>query len=112
MSTRMTVNEPGTTAVDSLATWVQAYREACTNRDQWGEIADRAKQQITTHLEQTGAEIGTINGHPAVKWTEVVSRRLNTKALREKDPEIADRYTIETVSRRFALLTPTDTGEQ
>ena len=95
---------PDTTPIDDLATWVAAYREACANRDQWAQIADRAKQQITQQLERDAADVGTVNGRPAVKWTAVTSKRLDTKALKEKDPEIAARYTVETTSRRFTVL--------
>jgi predicted phage-related endonuclease len=93
------------TPIDNLTTWVDAYREACTNRDQWAEIADRAKQQITQHLDTEQAEVGTVDGRPAVKWTEVVTRRINTKALKEKDPELADRYTVTSTSHRFTIIT-------
>lgn len=92
------------TPIDDLATWLAAYREACTNRDQWAQIADRAKQQITQQLERDAAEIGTVDGRPAVKWATVTTRRLDTKALKEKDPDLAARYVVETTSRRFTVL--------
>lgn len=97
-----------TAPIDDLTPWVAAYREACANRDQWAEIADRAKQQITQQLENEQAEVGTIDGRPTVKWTEVTTRRINTKALKEKDPELADRYTVTSTSRRFTLLDDED----
>jgi predicted phage-related endonuclease len=102
------MTQPNAIPIDDLATWVAAYREACRNRDQWGEVADRAKQQITQQLERNAADIGTVDGRPAVKWTAVTTLRLDTKALKEKDPELAERYTVETTSRRFTVL---DTGE-
>lgn len=96
--------EPIATPIDDLATWLAAYREACANRDQWSKIADRAKQQITQQLERNAADTGTLDGRPAVRWTAVTSQRLDIKALKEKDPELAERYTVETTSRRFTVL--------
>lgn len=92
------------TAIDDLATWLDAYRTACSNRDQWSEIADRAKQQITQHLDRDAAEIGTINGRTAVRWTTVTSNRLDTKTLKAKDPELAERYTVAATTRRFTVV--------
>lgn len=103
-------SEPSVTAIDDLATWVDAYRAACANRDQWSEIADRAKQQITQKLERDAAEVGTVNGRPAVRWTSVTSHRLDTKTLKAKDPELAERYTVTSTSRRFTVVEP-DTAE-
>lgn len=101
-------NPPSTDAVsasiDSLATWIGAYREACANRDRWAEVADRAKQQITQQLDQHNAQVGTVNGRPAVRWTHVSTRRLDTKALREAQPDLVEQYTRETTSRRFTLV--------
>jgi predicted phage-related endonuclease len=93
-----------TAPVDSLATWVDAYRQACAERDRWSDIADRAKLQLTQHLDQIGATVGTLDGRPAVRWSAVTSRRIDTKALKEKDPELAERYTVETSSRRFTVV--------
>lgn len=99
--------QPSETPIDELATWIDAYRTACTNRDQWSEIADRAKQQITQQLEREAADVGTINGRPAVRWTTVTSHRLDTKTLKAKDPELAERYTVTSTSRRFTVLDDT-----
>ncbi len=97
-----------TTAIDDLGTWLAAYQQACTHRDQWADVADRAKQQITQRLDEHTAQVGTIAGRPAVKWNHVASRRIDTKALKEKDPELAELYTVETSTRRFTLIGKTD----
>lgn len=92
------------TAIDELATWVAAYREACTNRDNWAEIADRAKQQITQHLEEAGAEIGTVDGLPAVRYTQVATNRIDTKRFKAEHPELAAQFTTTSHSNRFTLV--------
>lgn len=91
-------------AVDDMSTWIDAYKTACANRDQWSEIADRAKQQITQHLDKANAEVGTVNGRPAVRYTTVVTKRLDQKALKAKEPELAEQYSVTTTARRFTLV--------
>lgn len=100
------MNQHNHAPIDDLATWIDAYRTACANRDQWSEIADRAKQQITQHLDRAAADTGTINGRPAVRWSHVTSSRIDTKTLKANNPELAERYTVTTSSRRFTLIDP------
>lgn len=94
-------------ALDDLAPWIAAYRAAVGNAKQWQEVADRAKQHITTALGD--AECGTVNGEPAVRWTVVQSARLDTKKLRAEHPELVDQFTVPSTTRRFTLVDPKDT---
>lgn len=97
-----------TAAIDDLAAWVAAYKAAVGNAKGWQEVADRAKQHITTALDKADAEIGTVNGEPAVRWTVVESSRLNTKKLRAEHPQLVDQFTAPSSSRRFTLV---ETGD-
>jgi predicted phage-related endonuclease len=97
-------DKPTEAPLDGKAAWVAAYREAKANAENWAKIADRAKEQITAELEQAGASIGTLDGRPAVRWTEVDSSRLNTRKLKSEYPEIVDQFTIPTTTRRFTLV--------
>ncbi len=47
-------------------------------------------------------EKGQIEGH-TVGWKTVSSERLDTTALKAKEPEIAKKYTKITNSRRFTV---------
>lgn len=98
------MSEGTITPVDDMATWIDAYKAACANRDQWSGIADRAKQQITQQLDRDNAEVGTVNGRPAVRYTTVVTKRLDTKSLKAKEPELAEQFSITSTSRRFTLI--------
>lgn len=98
------MTSPRITSIDDLATWVKAYREARTNSDNWAEIADRAKQQIQQALEEADAEVGTVNGYPAVRYTQVTSQRLDTKRLKAAHPDIAAEFMVTGHSRRFTLV--------
>jgi predicted phage-related endonuclease len=100
----VTDKKPTEASLDDLHDWVTAYREAKANADNWTEIADRAKGQITAALEQAGATVGTVGGHPAVRWTEVDSSRFNTRKFKAEYPDLADQFSIPTTTRRFTLV--------
>jgi predicted phage-related endonuclease len=44
------------------------------------------------------------NDVDVVKWSNVVSHRVDTKRLKADRPDIAGEYTTETQSRRFTVL--------
>lgn len=94
------------TELDELATWIAAYREATSNAKQWQETADRAKEHITAALTEANAEVGTVDGRPAVRWTIVESARVDTKKLRSEHPEIVAQFTVPSQSRRFTVVDP------
>lgn len=48
------------------------------------------------------AEVGTVNGLPAFRWTNVTARKLDAKALAEELPDVHANYYRETVYRRFS----------
>lgn len=98
------MTSPRLTPIDDLSTWVAAYREACTNRDNWAAVADRAKEHISKALEAADAEVGTVNGYPAVRWTAVTSNRLDTKRLRAEHPDLVAQFSVPSHSRRFTLV--------
>lgn len=100
----MTENKPTEAPIDDLATWVQACREAKAHAKRWTEIADRAEEQITAKLEQAGASVGTVNGRPVVRWTEVPTSRFNTRKFKSEYPDLADQFSIPSTSHRFTLV--------
>lgn len=89
-------------AVDDVAVWIEAYRTARANADKWTELADRAREHITTALGD--AEIGTVAGTPAVRHTVVHRPQLRTAKLRAEYPDICDAFTVTTTQRRFTLV--------
>jgi predicted phage-related endonuclease len=92
------------TPIDDLATWLVAYQQATLNAKQWNDTAERAKQHIIAHLEKADADVGTINGEPAVRWTVVESHRLDVKKLRSEYPDLASAFTRPSVTRRFTVV--------
>lgn len=92
------------TTVDTLANWIEVYRYAKDNAAKWNETADEARAKITAHLDEHDAEIGTVDGQPAVKYTPVTTRRFDSKAFRHDHPEMAAHYITEQTTRRFTVV--------
>lgn len=66
-----------------------------------GEEITTAENAVKALLGEN--EAGTVDGEPAVTWRAVESSRVDTKRLRADDPELADRYTTTTTTRRFLV---------
>lgn len=83
------------------ALWVQAYETAAAQEKHWADL----KQQARSRLEQAlgDAEVGLVDGQPRVRWTVVHSTRLDSKKLKEQDPELYRACTVEGISRRFTV---------
>lgn len=66
---------------------------------------EEAKKLARGHLERMmgDAELGLVDGRPAVHWTIVSSRRLDQKKLKEQAPELVEACTVTQLSRRFTL---------
>ena len=83
--------------------WFAAYLAAKQRLEQAEEEMQRCRQQLEAAIGD--AETATIDGAPVVywKWTKGAVR-IDTKALKEKEPEIADRFSVTGLpSRRFTL---------
>lgn len=87
------------------ANWIGLIRDC----DRQIKDLEEAKAVARKHLEQMlgDNEVGTLDGRPAVRWTFVPSSRVDITKLSANEPEIAERYRVPTVSRRFTLADPT-----
>lgn len=66
------------------------------------EQADAIKTELKTDLEEKGLdELKTKNF--LIRWKEIVSNRLDGKALKAALPEIYNQYCRPTSSRRFTV---------
>lgn len=86
--------------------WLEAYRGAKARREQADEEMARCREHIETALGN--AEVATVDGEPAVTWKwSKGSARIDVKALREKEPELADQFTVTSAPvRKFLLVDP------
>ena len=64
--------------------------------------AEAIRAELKADLESKGEEEHN-TGSFVIRWKEIISRRLDTKALRAELPEIFTRYTQESTSRRFTI---------
>lgn len=85
--------------LDALALIIQ-YEEACRQEKEIqhvkNEAANKLKDMLGSH------ERGFIHDRQVI-WKNVVSRRLDTKALQKEDPDIYQRFAQESVCRRFSI---------
>ena len=86
-----------------VANWVTHYRDTLYQIKQLQEQADVARSHIEVALGD--CEEGFHNNRLLVRWTNVVTERLDTKRVREiLTPEILQQFTSTTTSRRFTLV--------
>lgn len=80
--------------------WVDSYIEASAEEDN----AKAKKQEASNHLKEIMGDYDKAScmGH-SISWKPVTSERLDTKALKEKEPEIYSKYVKSSTSRRFTL---------
>jgi putative phage-type endonuclease len=85
--------------LDALALIIQ-YEDACRQEKEIqrvkNEAANKLKDMLGSH------ERGFIHDRQVI-WKNVVSRRLDTKALQKEDPDIYQRFAQESVCRRFSI---------
>ena len=71
-------------------------------------------EELETKLKQNigdASALVSMSGETLATWKSTTSKRLDTKALRAAEPEIATKYEKETTSRRFLLKIKTETQE-
>lgn len=80
--------------------YVDAYIEACAEEDN----AKVKKQEASNHIKEIMGDYdkATCLGH-SISWKPVSTERLDTKALKEQEPELYAKYVKTTISRRFTL---------
>lgn len=85
---------------DEAIEYVDAYIEACAEEDN----AKAKKQEASNHIKEIMGDYdkAICLGH-SISWKPVSSERLDTKALKEAEPEIYEKYVKTSVSRRFTL---------
>lgn len=101
-----------TTALDDIAGVVDALEQAKLDAADAKERRERLEATLKDRLTVTGATVGQIGGRDRVLWTEYETSSFDVKALRADQPELAEKYTRHTVSRRFSLTSGNTTTNQ
>ena len=84
------------TALDLIEQYHAASEDEDAAKTRKQEAANRLKELLGNHDKATC-------GEHTVSWTPVTSERLDTKALKANEPEIAKKYTNSSTSRRFVI---------
>ena len=79
---------------------IQQYERACEEEKRIQLIKDEATNRLKDMLGT--AERGSIHGRTVI-WQNVVSKRLDTKALQKEYPDIYERFVRESTYRRFSI---------
>jgi len=66
------------------------------------DLEERARAAVEDALGED--ENGALDGEPVIRWGHSKRRQLDQKALRDKEPEIAEEYTSLVETRRFEVL--------
>ena len=89
--------------IDELATYIDLMKTAQQDKARAQEIIDRCRELIEEALGDH--EAGTIDGHVAVTWKHVTSRRLNQAAVKQHlDDATLEQCMTTTTSRRFTII--------
>ena len=90
-------------SMNELEGKVSELRELRRMRDELDAEITAAEDELKAHMAATGAD--ELHG-PSFKitWKAVTSSRLDGKALKAAVPELWERFTKTTTSRRFILL--------
>lgn len=88
------------TLPEEAGSYIEQYFEASADEDG----AKARKQEAANHIKELMGDHdkASCGGH-TVSWTPVSSERLDTKALKAEQPEIYDKYTKNSTSRRFTI---------
>lgn len=79
-----------------ITDWLELKKKADEYKEMAAEIENNLK------LEMADAEFATVQDY-AVSWKNVTTNRIDTKALKKDLPEISQKYTKPSLSRRFAV---------
>ena len=61
------------------------------------------KADLLADMQEKGLEEQRA-GNWVIRWTKVITNRLDSKALKAELPELAARFTRQTESRRFSII--------
>lgn len=82
-----------------IALALEELRNAKLEQKWWDDHRAHLENRVKEALGD--ASIGRVDGKVAVTWKSSSSERIDSKALRSAEPEIADKFTTVTESRRF-----------
>lgn len=81
---------------------IKKYKELEARKKALEEEMEAVKADLLADMEAKGLEEQKA-GNWVIRWTKVLTNRLDSKALKAELPELAARFTKQTESRRFSI---------
>jgi predicted phage-related endonuclease len=87
---------------NEIITTVSELQELKRMQEELNAEIETLQDRIKAHMTEQGAEQIVAGAHK-VSWMFVSSARLDTTALKKALPEVAERFTKTTTTRRFTV---------
>lgn len=91
-------------AVDEAGPWFDVYIKARDKIKEFEAIKEHAKAKVTAILEANEGNVAVIGGKPVATWKMGDRRTFQSTVLKDKDPEMWEKYATSTPSRSFVIL--------
>lgn len=89
-------------SIDMMNAKVKELRELRRMADELAGEIETIQDEIKAHMTEQNTD--TLNGLDwRITWKNVVSKRLDGKALKAAMPDVVEQFTKESVSKRFVL---------
>ncbi len=82
---------------------IKKYKDLEAQRTAIEKEMEALKADLLADMQEKGLEEQKA-GNWVIRWTKVLTNRLDSKALKAELPELAARFTRQTESRRFSIV--------
>lgn len=89
-------------SIDTMNAKVKELRELKRMQDELAGEIETIQDEIKAHMMENNADT-LVGADWKVTWQSVTSKRLDTAALKKALPDVAERFTKESTSKRFVV---------
>lgn len=86
---------------------IHEVEEKCRELRQFQALIDEAEQEVEALKDAIKAAMGDCEavqaGEYKITWKEITTARIDTTALKKALPDVAERFTKQSTSRRFSI---------
>ena len=86
---------------------IHEVEEKCRELRQFQALIDEAEQEVEALKDAIKAAMGDCEavqaGEYRITWKEITTARIDTTALKKALPDVAERFTKQSTSRRFSI---------
>ena len=86
-----------------LLTRIKKYKDLEAQKTAIEKEMEALETDLLADMQEKGLEEQKA-GNWVIRWTKVLTNRLDSKALKAELPELAARFTRQTESRRFSIV--------